>query len=150
MSALFDLLGLITTGIAISAIIGMGLFIRTGSIISLAGSLGSLISYTVAGLVVASVMLCMSEMVSIRSTPGAIFEYPQRYVDPALGFAVGVIYWLSYTTSMITLIVQASQLFCFSKPSHTAGILVLIVITIGGSNIYGGVRVRLVSLSELY
>ena len=128
----------------------MGLFIGTGSIIELAGSLGSLISYTIAGLVVASVMLCLSEMVSIRSTPGAIFEYPQRYVDPALGFAVGVIYWLSYTTSFITLLVQASQLFGLPKPSHTAGILVLIMITIGGSNIYGGVRVRLLIWSELY
>jgi amino acid permease len=79
----------------------MGLFIRTGSIIVLAGSLGSLLSYIVAGLMVTAVMLCLSEMVSIRSTPGAIFEYPQRYVDPALGFAVGIIYWYEFIVSKV-------------------------------------------------
>src|SRR5579862_4724335 len=48
-------------GIAISGTIGMGLFIRTGEVISLAGSLGTTIAFLVGGFMVTCIMLCMSE-----------------------------------------------------------------------------------------
>jgi yeast amino acid transporter len=69
------------------------LFITAGEVISLAGSLGALLSYLFAGLVVTSVMLGLTEMISIRPVPGALFEFPKIYVDPALGFATGFAYW---------------------------------------------------------
>jgi yeast amino acid transporter len=70
----------------------MGLFIRTGEVISLAGSLGTTISFLVAGFMIICVMLCVSEMVAFRHEAGALFEYPQLYVSRALGFAVGTLY----------------------------------------------------------
>lgn len=83
-------------GIAISGTIGTGFFINCGDFIGLSGSVGVILSYLFAGLVVTAVMLCLSEMVSVRPVPGAIFEYPKLYVDPALGFAVGFTYWYGF------------------------------------------------------
>jgi amino acid permease len=82
-----------------SGTIGMGLFIRTGQVISLAGGLGSVIAYVVGGIMITCVMLCLSEMVAFRHEAGAIFEYPKLFVSHALGFAVGIIYWQDYRKS---------------------------------------------------
>lgn len=38
-------------------------------------------------------MVSLAEMVSVRPVVGAIFDYPKLFVDPALGFAVGIAYW---------------------------------------------------------
>lgn len=38
-------------------------------------------------------MRCLAEMVSVRPVSGALMDYPTIFVDPALGFAVGVTYW---------------------------------------------------------
>lgn len=81
------------TGIALSGTIGIGLFINSGEFLGLSGAIGIILAYFFAGLIVMAVMLCLSEMVSVRPVPGAIFEYPKLYVDPALGYAVGFIYW---------------------------------------------------------
>ena len=88
-------------GIAFSATVGGGLFLDSGKIIRLTGGLGAVLSFFLAGLVVTSVMVCLAEMVSIRPAAGAIYDYPRRYVDPALGFAVGVTYW-SVTPGLAT------------------------------------------------
>jgi amino acid transporter len=71
----------------------MGLFVRTGEMITLGGGLGATIAYLIAGLMITCVMLCLSEMVAFRHEAGAVFEYPKLFVSHALGFAVGVIYW---------------------------------------------------------
>jgi amino acid permease len=63
-----------------------------GEVISLAGSLGTLISYGWASTIVGSFMLCLNEMLSFRYEVGAIFEYPTKFVGPAFGFAVAYIY----------------------------------------------------------
>lgn len=81
------------TGIAISGTIGMGLFIRTGEVISLGGGVGAVVAMVIAGFMVTCVMICLSEMVSFRHEVGGIFEYPKRFVNPPLGFAVGIMYW---------------------------------------------------------
>lgn len=69
------------------------MFITSGEIIGLAGSLGAVLSYLIAGIMVICVMLCISEMLSVRPVAGAFFEFPKIYVDPALAFATGWAYW---------------------------------------------------------
>jgi amino acid transporter len=39
-------------------------------------------------------MRSLAEMVSVRPISGALMNYPSVFVDPALGFAVGIAYWL--------------------------------------------------------
>ncbi|KAI9741128.1 MAG: hypothetical protein M1834_002841 [Cirrosporium novae-zelandiae] len=152
------------TGIAISGTIGIGLFINSGEFLGLSGSVGIILAYLFAGLIVMAVMLCLSEMVSVRPVPGAIFEYPKLYVDPALGYAVGFIYWfvdiytvlllherisesllkyktiyrLAYSMSLATLTVSAAILTKYwDFPIEIGWFILILIIGIASSNIFG-------------
>lgn len=80
-------------GIAFSGAIGIGLFSTSGQIIALGGPIGALLAFLFAGLIIFSVMRSLAEMVSVRPVKGAIVDYPGVFVDEALGFAVGLLYW---------------------------------------------------------
>ncbi|KAL2047572.1 hypothetical protein N7G274_000613 [Stereocaulon virgatum] len=97
------------TGIAFSSAVGIGLFQTSGEIIAMGGPVGALIAYVFAGLVIFSVMRSLAEMVSVRPVRGAIMDYPDVFVDEALGFAVGTMYWLANCMSMVTLTVAAAM-----------------------------------------
>jgi amino acid permease len=116
------------------------------------------LAYLFAGAVVASVMLCLSEMVSVRPLAGALVEFPKLYFDPALGFATGIVYWfvgpylktamiltidsrLAYTFSAATLTVSAAMLLDFWDFGIWQGILVSLV-PIWIFNFFGPVLVR--------
>ena len=81
------------TGIAFSAAVGIGLFQTSGQIIALSGPVGALIAYLFAGLTIFAVMRSLAEMVSVRPVSGALMDFPGVFVDEALGFAVGFMYW---------------------------------------------------------
>ena len=57
------------------------------------GPVGALLAFVFAGLVIFSVMRTLAELVSVRPVKGAITDYPTVFVDEALGFAVGTMYW---------------------------------------------------------
>ncbi|MCJ1246585.1 hypothetical protein MMC30_003794 [Trapelia coarctata] len=129
------------TGIAFAGTIGIGILIFSGRILGLAGGLGAILSFLVAGGVVSSVMVCLAEMVSVRPVVGAIFDYPKLYIDPALGFAAGIAYWIAYTTSCVTLIVSGA-LICpgSSDAGKLAGWLCIPLFSIALINLFGGVK----------
>lgn len=80
-------------GIAFSACVGIGLFSTSGQIIALGGPVGALLAFFFASLIIFSVMRSLAEMVSVRPVKGAIMDYPTVFVDEALGFTVGLLYW---------------------------------------------------------
>lgn len=80
-------------GIAFSGCVGIGLFSTSGQIIALGGPVGALLAFFFASLIIFSVMRSLAEMVSVRPVKGAIMDYPTVFVDEALGFAVGLLYW---------------------------------------------------------
>jgi amino acid transporter len=86
-------LSFLQKGIAFSGTVGAGLFVTSGQLITISGSLGYVIAYIAAALIVTGVMRSLAEMVSVRPVSGALIDFPHTYVDPALGFAVGVTYW---------------------------------------------------------
>lgn len=67
--------------------------------ITLCGGTGFVIAYCIAGIIISCVMVCLSEMVAFRHSPGVIFDFSAKFVSPALGFAVGIIYWSVKTIS---------------------------------------------------
>ena len=81
------------TMIALGGTIGTGLFIASGSAITTAGPGGSLIAYAVMGIMVYFLMTSLAEMATYNPRSGSFTEYATRYVDPALGFAMGWNYW---------------------------------------------------------
>ena len=69
------------------------MFIKSGELIAMAGSAGCVIAFLGAGLIIIAVMRSLAEMVSVRPVSGALMDYPHTFVDKALGFTVGFIYW---------------------------------------------------------
>lgn len=76
--------------IALGGTIGTGLFLSIGTAFAHAGPLSVLLGYGVTGIAVYALMQCLGEMATWLPLPGAIPQYCARYVDPAMGFAVGV------------------------------------------------------------
>jgi amino acid transporter len=106
--------------IAIAGTIGTGLFLGSGHALSGAGPLGALIAYLLVGSVAYSSLCAVGEMTTWAPISGTFPHYAGRWVDPALGFAVG---WNYFYTQAITTPVEitASVLligFWDSNTSH--------------------------------
>jgi yeast amino acid transporter len=81
--------------IAIGGAVGTGLFLGSGGALSRAGPVGCLIAYLFIGTIVYSVMVSLGEMAAYIPVPGSFTSYASRFIDPALGFSMGWIYWFS-------------------------------------------------------
>ena len=75
--------------IALGGTIGTGLFLGIGSAFTRAGPLSVLLGYSFTGIAVFAMMQCLGEMATWLPLPGSIPQFCARYVDDALGFAVG-------------------------------------------------------------
>lgn len=91
--------------IALGGSIGTGLFVASGSAISTAGPGGALLAYAGIGIMVYFLMTSLGEMATFMPVSGSFSEYASRFVDPALGFALGWNYWFNWA---ITLAVDVS------------------------------------------
>lgn len=68
---------------------GTGLFLGIGKAFAQAGPLSVLLGYSITGIAIFFMMQCLGEMATWLPLPGAVPQYAARYVDPAMGFAVG-------------------------------------------------------------
>ncbi|RMZ92184.1 hypothetical protein DV736_g590, partial [Chaetothyriales sp. CBS 134916] len=91
--------------IALGGTIGTGLFLGIGKAFTEAGPLSVLLGYTITGLMVFAMMMGLGEMATWLPLPGAIPQFCARYVDDAMGFAVG---WNNWYTCAITLCAEIS------------------------------------------
>ncbi|KAF4974530.1 hypothetical protein FZEAL_8581 [Fusarium zealandicum] len=82
--------------IAIGGTIGTGLFLGTGGALFKAGPVALLIAFLFMGSVVYSVMVSLGEMAAYIPIAGSFTAYATRFIDPAVGFAMGWIYWFSW------------------------------------------------------
>ena len=119
------------TMIALGGCIGTGLFMTSGSTIAKAGPGGALVAYAAMGLMVYFLMTSLGELATHLPTSGSFAAYNARYVDPALGFAMGWNYWLNWAITVAVDISTAALLIQYWLP-HTPGwiwsLLVLVVI----------------------
>ncbi|EHY55729.1 hypothetical protein HRR83_007947 [Exophiala dermatitidis] len=79
--------------IALGGTIGTGLFLGIGSALTRAGPLSIFLGYTITGTFIWMMMQALGEMTTWLPLPGAIPQFAARFVDPALGFAVGWNNW---------------------------------------------------------
>jgi amino acid transporter len=78
---------------AIGGSIGTGLFVGIGSSLVRAGPLSLVLGYLFYGLLfIWPCNLCVAEICAWLPVRGTIYELSSRYVDPALGFAMGWTY----------------------------------------------------------
>lgn len=84
--------------VAIGGTVGTGVFIASGGSIATAGPAGALLAYIFVGSLVYAVMQSLAEMATYLPVSGAFTQYASRFVDPSLGFAMGWIYWFSWSS----------------------------------------------------
>ncbi|WP_124978488.1 amino acid permease [Ligilactobacillus salitolerans] len=117
--------------IALGGSIGTGLFVASGSAISSAGPGGALVAYIAIGLMVYFLMTSLGEMATYLPVTGSFATYARRFVDPAMGFAMGWNYWFNWA---ITLAVDISTVGLVLKfwfphvPSWTFSLAALLII----------------------
>jgi yeast amino acid transporter len=79
--------------IAFSAVIGIGLFLQAGKVIYYAGPGLAVFAYLITGSVMWSAIGCLGEMTALFPVKGAVFEFPVRFIDQAVGYGVGWMAW---------------------------------------------------------
>ena len=81
---------------AIGGSIGTGLFVGIGSVLASAGPLSVVLGYLLYGIFfIWPCNLCVAEMCSYLPIRGSIFELTARFIDPAMGFAMGWTYFFA-------------------------------------------------------
>ncbi|KAJ5943818.1 hypothetical protein N7516_003986 [Penicillium verrucosum] len=82
----------------IAGIIGPGLLVSSGNALHEGGPAGSLISFSLVGIIVFFVMQSLGEMATLLPVTGSFTEYAERFIDDSLAFALGWAYWYLWVT----------------------------------------------------
>ncbi|KAF2163202.1 hypothetical protein M409DRAFT_68523 [Zasmidium cellare ATCC 36951] len=143
--------------IAIGGAIGTGLIIGTGSALANTGPASILISYSLVGMLVYVVMAALGEMATWLPAAGGFAVYADRWVDPALGFALGYTYWFKYIITTPNQLTAAALVIQYWLPREqvnpgvwiTVFLVVIIVINVLGIKYFGELEFWLSSIKVL-
>lgn len=102
--------------IAIGGSIGTGLFLASGAAIQSAGPGGAIVAYLAIGLMVYFLMTSLGEMATFMPVSGSFSTYASKFVDPALGFALGWNYWYNWAITIAVELSAASLIMKFWFP----------------------------------
>ncbi|WP_125573714.1 amino acid permease [Levilactobacillus huananensis] len=116
--------------IALGGCIGTGLFVASGSAISTAGPGGALVAYIGMGLMVYFLMTSLGEMATNMPISGSFAAYSSKYVDPALGFAMGWNYWFNWAITVAVDISTAALVMKFWLPGVPGWIWSLVALVL--------------------
>lgn len=116
--------------IALGGSIGTGLFIASGSVIHQAGPGGALVAYAIMGMMVFFLMTSLGEMATYMPLTGSFSAYSTKFVDPALGFAMGWNYWFNWAITIAVEITTAGVVVNFWLPNVPSWIFSLITLVI--------------------
>ncbi|WYZ39765.1 hypothetical protein EsH8_IV_000106 [Colletotrichum jinshuiense] len=112
--------------IAIGGTIGTGLFLGSGKAIATSGPVGTLIAFIFIGSIVFSVMTALCEMATFIPVPGAFTSYASRFIDPTLGFAMGWMYWFSWSITFALELVAAGVIIQYWNESLSIAIFITV------------------------
>ncbi len=102
--------------IAIGGSIGTGIFLASGGAIHAAGPGGTLLAYLLTGVMVYFLMTSLGEMAAYMPSTGSFYVYASRFVDPALGYALGWNYWYNWAITVASEIAAATLIMHFWFP----------------------------------
>lgn len=86
--------------ISMGGVIGTGLFLGSGLTINNAGAGGAILAYLIGGVMTYLVMLCLGELAVAMPVTGSFQAYATKYIGPSTGFMVGIVYWMSWATTV--------------------------------------------------
>lgn len=102
--------------IAIGGSIGTGIFLASGNAIYSAGPGGTMLAYLITGVMVYFLMTSLGEMAAFMPSTGSFYIYAARFVDPALGYALGWNYWYNWAITVASEVAAASLIMHFWFP----------------------------------
>lgn len=102
--------------IAIGGAVGTGLFVASGQTVSVAGPGGALLAYALIGMMVYFLMTSLGEMATYLPVSGSFGTYASRYVDSALGFALGWEYWFAITITLAAELIAGALIMKYWFP----------------------------------
>ena len=119
------------TMISLGGTIGTGLFLASGSAVATAGPGGTLLAYALIGVMVYFLMTSLGEMAAFMPTSGSFSTYATRFVDPALGFALGWNYWYNWAITIAAEIAAVSIIMKYwfpNSPSLLWAVLFIVIV----------------------
>lgn len=129
--------------IAVGGAIGTGLFVATGASIATAGPGGAILGYVVIGIAVYFVMMALGEMVTHRPVAGSFERFSGDYVEPAMGFMVGWMYWYSCAMTIAVELVAAAIVMKFWFPDSPSELwsglflVILLLLNVVSARVFG-------------
>lgn len=102
--------------IAIGGSIGTGIFLASGNSIYEAGPGGTMVAFLITGIMVYFLMTSLGEMAAFMPSTGSFYIYASKFVDPALGYALGWNYWYNWAITVASEITAASLIMHFWFP----------------------------------
>jgi len=106
--------------IAIGGAIGTGIFLALGATINQAGPGGALVAYISIGIMVYFLMTSLGEMATFMPVSGSFGTYASKFIDPAMGFALGWNYWYNWAITVAAEMVAGALLMKFWFPNVPA------------------------------
>lgn len=108
------------TMIALGGSIGTGLFLASGGAIAQAGPGGALLAYAAVGIMVYFLMTSLGELATYMPDSGSFSTYATRFVDPALGFALGWNFWFNWAITIASELVAATLIIKYWFPDSNS------------------------------
>ncbi|THW03433.1 hypothetical protein D6D26_03497 [Aureobasidium pullulans] len=101
---------IVVPDICVSVTIGLGIFIRCGETLAIAGPAGTILAFGLVGVVAICVMDGIAEMVELWPISNPFSEFVSAFVDEDLGIVVGFAYWYTYAVNFQSLLGAAASL----------------------------------------
>lgn len=118
------------TMISLGGTIGTGLFLASGSTIAAAGPGGALLAYALIGIMVYFLMTSLGEMAAYMPNSGSFSTYATKFVDPALGFALGWNYWYNWAITIAAELAAVTLIMKYWFPNSNSAIWTALFIAI--------------------
>ncbi|KAL4783741.1 amino acid permease/ SLC12A domain-containing protein [Aspergillus varians] len=115
---------------ALSAAIGTSIFVTIGTVLPKAGPAGLFLGFFIWGACILCVNECYGEMVTYMPVPSATITFASKWVDEALGFAMGWNYFLNMALLVPFEIVALSLMIGYWTDVMPAAAVVVIMMVI--------------------
>ncbi|KAK6996015.1 amino acid permease/ SLC12A domain-containing protein [Favolaschia claudopus] len=130
--------------IALAGTLGTGLFLGSGKAIAIAGPAGALLAFIHVGTVSYCMLMSLGEMMCYMPITGGYIHFAERFLDPAMGFALGWLQWYSGVVGLPTEIIGATLIIGFWEPNGSglpkaqlAGYITLLIVLCAAVNFLG-------------
>ncbi|KAH6917201.1 amino acid transporter [Coprinopsis sp. MPI-PUGE-AT-0042] len=131
--------------ISIGGVIGTGLFLGTATALRNGGPVGLLLGFTAMGTICYTITVSLGEMVAYLPIAGGHITLAERFVNPALSFAMGWNYWYNWSIVLPAELSAASVLIGYwigpdeVNPAVwiTVCMVIVVLINVLGAGAYG-------------